>query len=63
MNMHDTDDIAFNKAGLPVPKITALGLGGHLLLEFDANVCDEMYKLGAEEKTILIQIPIDYHQY
>lgn len=36
---------------------SALGFGGHPLLGFDANICDEIYKLSPQGKTSLIQIP------
>ncbi|MEI4828309.1 SagB family peptide dehydrogenase [Bacillus sp. FJAT-53711] len=54
------------EAGILVQKLllaaSALGLGGHPLLGFDVNVCDEIYKLSSEEKTSLIQIPIGFHR-
>lgn len=36
----------------------ALGMGGHPLLGFDANQCDDLYRLHLKDKTSLIQIPI-----
>ncbi|MFD2445198.1 SagB family peptide dehydrogenase [Bacillus sp. CGMCC 1.16607] len=36
----------------------ALGMGGHPLLGFDANQCDELYKIHSKGKTSLIQIPV-----
>ncbi|MCG7336162.1 SagB family peptide dehydrogenase [Sporosarcina sp. ACRSM] len=49
------------EAGMLVQRIllvaSALGIGGHPLLGFDANVCDEIYKLSPQGKTSLIQIP------
>lgn len=39
-------------------KASAIGLGGHPLLGFDANLCDEIYKMDTQGKTSLIQIPI-----
>ncbi|NRD79574.1 SagB family peptide dehydrogenase [Bacillus sp. BRMEA1] len=36
----------------------ALGMGGHPLLGFDVNQCDELYGLDSIEKTSLIQIPV-----
>ncbi|PFN83303.1 NADH oxidase [Bacillus sp. AFS076308] len=40
----------------------ALGMGGHPLLGFDANQCDELYRINSNEKTSLIQIPVGpYH--
>ncbi|MDR6224025.1 SagB family peptide dehydrogenase [Desmospora profundinema] len=37
---------------------SALGMGGHPLLDFDAGSCDELYRLAPQGKTSLIQIPI-----
>ncbi|KAB2338064.1 SagB/ThcOx family dehydrogenase [Cytobacillus depressus] len=37
---------------------SALGMGGHPLLGFDAKACDEIYEQALYEKTSLIQIPI-----
>jgi SagB-type dehydrogenase family enzyme len=37
---------------------TALGMGGHPLLGFDANQCDELYRLHLKDITSLIQIPV-----
>ncbi|MGG2065572.1 SagB family peptide dehydrogenase [Bacillus sp. S14(2024)] len=54
------------EAGILVQKLllaaSALGLGGHPLLGFDVNVCDEIYKISSEEKTSLIQIPIGFYR-
>ena len=36
----------------------ALGMGGHPLLGFDANQCDELYRINSEGKSSLIQIPV-----
>jgi SagB-type dehydrogenase family enzyme len=36
----------------------ALGMGGHPLLGFDANQCDELYRINSKQKTSLIQIPV-----
>lgn len=54
------------EAGMLVQRVlltaAALGLGGHPLLGYDGNTCDELYGLGPEGKTSLIQIPIGpYH--
>ena len=50
------------EAGILVQRLLliagALGLGGHPLLGFDVNSCDELYQLESEEKTSLIQIPV-----
>ncbi|MGE6230500.1 SagB family peptide dehydrogenase [Paenibacillus chitinolyticus] len=37
---------------------SAIGLGGHPLLGFDARLCDEIYKMTSQGLTSLIQIPI-----
>ncbi|SFC56500.1 SagB-type dehydrogenase domain-containing protein [Bacillus sp. 491mf] len=54
------------EAGILVQKLllvaSSLGLGGHPLLGFDVNLCDELYRLDAEEETSLIQIPIGFHR-
>ncbi|WP_338472433.1 SagB family peptide dehydrogenase [Niallia sp. XMNu-256] len=36
----------------------ALGMGGHPLLGFDANQCDELYRINSKGKTSLIQVPV-----
>lgn len=36
----------------------ALGMGGHPLLGYDANQCDELYRINLQGKTSLIQIPV-----
>lgn len=41
---------------------SALGMGGHPLLGFHASLCDKIYKLGREEKTCLLQIPVGHHR-
>jgi hypothetical protein len=50
------------EAGMLVQRLlltaTAIGMGGHPLLGFDANTCDEIYNLAPQGKTSLIQIPI-----
>ncbi|AIE60233.1 SagB family peptide dehydrogenase [Bacillus methanolicus] len=50
------------EAGMLVQRLllaaSALGMGGHPLLGFDANLCDEIYKMDSQRKTSLIQIPI-----
>ncbi|MGG0892292.1 SagB family peptide dehydrogenase [Cytobacillus horneckiae] len=50
------------EAGILVQKLllaaSAIDLGGHPLLGFDVNLCDQIYKLGLQGKTSLIQIPI-----
>lgn len=49
------------EAGMLVQRLllaaTAIGMGGHPLLGFDVNACDELYQLGSLSKTTLIQIP------
>ena len=50
------------EAGMLVQRLlltaSALDLGGHPLLGFDANLCDEIYKMERQGKTSLIQVPI-----
>jgi SagB-type dehydrogenase family enzyme len=50
------------EAGMLVQRLlltaSALDLGGHPLLGFDANLCDEIYKMDGQGKTSLIQVPI-----
>ncbi|TDL75744.1 SagB/ThcOx family dehydrogenase [Rhodococcus qingshengii] len=50
------------EAGMLVQRLLlsagASGLGGHPLLGYDSNLCDELYKLDPQGKTSLIQIPI-----
>lgn len=50
------------EAGILVQRMllvsTALGMGGHPLLGFDANQCDELYRINLKDKTSLIQIPV-----
>ncbi|MEH7096408.1 SagB/ThcOx family dehydrogenase [Neobacillus vireti] len=36
----------------------ALGMGGHPLLGFDGNQCDELYGIHSKGKTSLIQVPV-----
>ena len=53
-------------AGMLVQRLllvaTALDMGGHPLLGFDVNVCDDIYRTGLLGKTSLIQIPIGPYQ-
>jgi len=50
------------EAGILVQRLLllscALGMGGHPLLGFDVNQCDELYRIGSKGKTSLIQIPV-----
>ena len=50
------------EAGILVQRLLlvacALGMGGHPLLGFDANQCDELYGIDSKGKTSLIQIPV-----
>ncbi|MFK9094920.1 SagB family peptide dehydrogenase [Bacillus salipaludis] len=50
------------EAGILVQRLLlvscALGMGGHPLLGFDANQCDELYRINSKGKTSLIQIPV-----
>jgi SagB-type dehydrogenase family enzyme len=40
---------------------SSIGLGGHPLLGYDANRCDNLYTLHAKRQTTLIQLPIGTH--
>jgi SagB-type dehydrogenase family enzyme len=50
------------EAGMLVQRLllaaAANEMGGHPLLGYDVNLCDDIYKLAPEGKTSLIQIPI-----
>jgi SagB-type dehydrogenase family enzyme len=50
------------EAGMLVQRLLLLaaasGMGGHPLLGYDSNLCDELYKMDTQGKTSLIQIPI-----
>ncbi|RLL40714.1 SagB/ThcOx family dehydrogenase [Oceanobacillus piezotolerans] len=50
------------EAGMLVQRLllaaSTLGMGGHPLLGFEANLSDELYKMDQQGKTSLIQIPI-----
>ncbi|MBD8006887.1 SagB family peptide dehydrogenase [Bacillus norwichensis] len=50
------------EAGILVQRLLlvscALGMGGHPLLGFDVNHCDELYRIDSKGKTCLIQIPV-----
>ncbi|NEU32504.1 SagB/ThcOx family dehydrogenase [bacterium LRH843] len=50
------------EAGILVQRLLlvscALGMGGHPLLGFDVNQCDELYKINSTGTTSLIQIPV-----
>ncbi|MDQ0339716.1 nitroreductase [Caldalkalibacillus uzonensis] len=54
------------EAGMLVQRLllaaSALGMGGHPLLGFDANLCDKIYKMDRQGHTSLIQIPIGPYQ-
>jgi SagB-type dehydrogenase family enzyme len=54
------------EAGMLVQRLlltaSSMGLGGHPLLGFDASSCDQLYKLGMEKQTSLIQIPVGPHR-
>lgn len=54
------------EAGMLVQRLllaaTANGMGGHALLGFDVNLCDDLYKLSPQGKTSQIQIPIGPYQ-
>lgn len=50
------------EAGILVQRLLlvacALEMGGHPLLGFDVNHCDELYRIGSKGKTSLIQLPV-----
>ncbi|UFH98957.1 SagB family peptide dehydrogenase [Bacillus toyonensis] len=50
------------EAGILVHKLvfaaTAMGMGGHPLLSFDTNSCDQLYGIDGGNETSLIQIPV-----
>ncbi|MDQ0971072.1 SagB-type dehydrogenase family enzyme [Neobacillus niacini] len=50
------------EAGMLVQRLLlssgAVGMGGHPLLGYDSNLCDQIYKMEPQGKTSLIQIPI-----
>ncbi|KEK22209.1 SagB family peptide dehydrogenase [Bacillus gaemokensis] len=50
------------EAGILVQKLviaaSAMDMGGHPLLGFDANLCDKLYEIDTTRKTTLIQIPV-----
>lgn len=50
------------EAGMLVQKLvlaaSAMDMGGHPLLGFDANLCDKLYETDTKRKTTLIQIPV-----
>jgi SagB-type dehydrogenase family enzyme len=50
------------EAGMLVQRLLlsagAGGMGGHPLLGYDSNLCDEIYKMDPQGRTSLIQIPI-----
>ncbi|MFJ8265713.1 SagB family peptide dehydrogenase [Peribacillus asahii] len=50
------------EAGILVQRLLlvscALGMGGHPLLGFDVNQCDQLYEIDSKGKTSLIQIPV-----
>ncbi|MGX6443532.1 SagB family peptide dehydrogenase [Neobacillus sp. K501] len=54
------------EAGMLVQRLLLVAaaneMGGHPLLGYDVKLCDDIYKLGSEGKTSLIQIPIGAYQ-
>jgi SagB-type dehydrogenase family enzyme len=54
--------IAQMEAGMLVQRIllaaSAVGMGGHPLLDFDADLCDRLYNLAPLGATCLIQVPV-----
>ncbi|UKS24546.1 SagB family peptide dehydrogenase [Paenibacillus sp. HWE-109] len=66
---HLTTDLGYRgyriqqmEAGMLVQRLllaaSAIGMGGHPLLGFDAKLCDEIYKMTSQGITSLIQIPV-----
>ncbi|PLR82438.1 NADH oxidase [Bacillus canaveralius] len=55
------------EAGMLVQRLllaaSAIGMGGHPLLGFDANLSDEIYKMDPQGKTSLIQIPTGLYRH
>jgi SagB-type dehydrogenase family enzyme len=55
------------EAGMLVQRLllaaSAIGMGGRPLLGFNASYCDEIYKMAAQGKTCLIQIPIGLYRH
>jgi hypothetical protein len=54
--------IAQMEAGMLVQRIllaaSAVGMGGHPLLDFSADLCDGLYNLAPLGTTCLIQVPV-----
>ncbi|MEI4622128.1 SagB family peptide dehydrogenase [Bacillus cereus] len=54
------------EAGILVQRLvlaaSAMDMGGHPLLGFDANSCDKLYGIDRTQKTSLIQIPIGFYR-
>ncbi|MBO1578161.1 SagB family peptide dehydrogenase [Bacillus sp. XF8] len=54
------------EAGMLVQKLvlaaSAMDMGGHPLLGFDANLCDKLYETDTTGKTTLIQIPVGFYR-
>jgi SagB-type dehydrogenase family enzyme len=54
------------EAGMLVQRLLLLaaasGMGGHPLLGYDSNLCDELYQMDPQGKSSLIQIPIGPHR-
>jgi SagB-type dehydrogenase family enzyme len=55
------------EAGMLVQRLllaaSAIGMGGHPLLGFNAIYCDEIYRMALQGKTSLIQIPIGLYRH
>lgn len=55
------------EAGMLVQRIllaaSAISMGGHPLLGYDADICDEIYKMTPLGKTSLIQVPVGPHRH
>ncbi|WP_153127065.1 SagB family peptide dehydrogenase [Peribacillus tepidiphilus] len=54
------------EAGMLVQRLllvaSAIGMGGHPLLGYNTNLCDEIYKMESQGKTSLIKIPIGHYR-
>ncbi|WP_042347137.1 SagB family peptide dehydrogenase [Bacillus massiliigorillae] len=54
------------EAGMLVQRLllvaSALGMGGHPLLGYDVDLCDELYRVKTEGITSLIQVPIGFYR-
>lgn len=42
--------------------VSALGMAGHPLLDYDEGLCDNIYDIGRRGKTCLIQVPVGFYR-